>query len=118
MSDKQATTGDPLFLTWWMMWRVYAWGLEAVQDMFDNLRSNQDIFMTRQKISKVDGNNAIKVKTYGGQFGPNVPLDLKNINKIWKRGLGIWADWLEHLTVSFATGKEFDIYKALLSYCI
>lgn len=107
--ERQATTGDPLFLARWMMWRVYAWGLKDVQDMFvNNLRSGRDVFTARQKIrvSKADGNNAIKVKTYGSQFGPNVPSDLNRINKIWKGGVEIWADWQEHLPVSFASAEE------------
>jgi hypothetical protein len=44
-------------------------------------------FPAREKISKRDGNDAIKVKTYGAQFGPNVPSDIRKINKSWKAGL-------------------------------
>src|SRR5271154_4724669 len=53
-----------------------------------------------------DGNDAIKVKTYGGQFRPNVPSDLKDINKIWRRAVEIWAHWQEHIPVSFASAEE------------
>jgi len=104
--QKQSTMGDPLFLARWMMWRVYAWSLEAVQDIFGDLRSGRDVFLVRQKVSKAHGNNAIQVKTYGGQFGRNVPSDVRNINKIWNGGLEIWADWRERLPVSFRSAEE------------
>ena len=64
MLEEQSKMGEPLFLARWMMWRVYAWGLEVVQDMFGNLKSGRDVFLVRQKISKAHG-NVIKVKTYG-----------------------------------------------------
>jgi len=104
--EEQSRTRDPLFLARWMMWRVYAWGLEALQEQFGALKSGRDVFLARQKISKQDGNDAIKVKTYGAQFGPNVPSDLKNIDKIWNAGLEIWADWQKHVPVSFASAQE------------
>jgi hypothetical protein len=104
--EEQSRTRDPLFLARWMMWRVYAWGLEAVQDRFGALKSGRDVFSARENISKRDGNDAIKVKTYGAQFGLNVPSDVQKINKIWNAGLEIWADWQERLPVSFASAQE------------
>ena len=85
---------------------MYAWGLEAVQDRFGALKSGRDVFSAREKISKRDGNDAIKVKTYGAQFGPNVPSDVQKINKIWKAGVEIWADWQERLPLSFASAEK------------
>ena len=62
--EEQSKTRDPLFLARWMMWRVYVWGLEAVQGRFGALKSGRDVFAAREKISKRDGTDAIKVKTY------------------------------------------------------
>ena len=42
------------------MWRVYAWGLEAVQDWVGALESGRDVLSARQRISKLDGHDAIK----------------------------------------------------------
>ena len=104
--EGQSRTRHPLFLARWMMWRVYAWGLEAMQEQFGALKGGRDVFLARQKISMRDGNDAIKVKTYGSQFGPNVPSDVKDINKIWRRGVEIWANWQEHIPVSFASAEK------------
>jgi len=90
--------------------------LEAVQEQFGALKSGRDVFSARQKISKRDGNDAIKVKTYGGQFGPNVPSDLKDINHIWRGGLEIWADWQERVPVSFARAEESIAFTGIPIY--
>jgi hypothetical protein len=100
--EEQSRTRDPVFLARWMIWRVYAWGLKAVQDRFGALKSGRHGFSAREMISKRDGNDTIKVKTYGAQFGPNVPANVQKINKIWKGSVGYcgvsyrWGDGNNH----------------------
>ena len=94
---------DPLFLARWMMWRVYLWGLHALQDAVgDEISCARDIFTRQEELSRIGG--AIVVSTYGSQFRP--PMDLKSMEMIWNHGVNIWQKWRNNLPIPFNEAHE------------
>src|ERR1700738_1774600 len=100
-----------------MMWRVFAWGLEELQELFGNLKCARDVFEARKKVSERDGYDAIKVETYGGQFANNVPTDLKNIGKIWRGGVKIWSKWQGQFPILFSVAQKEITSMDMPIYC-
>jgi hypothetical protein len=89
---------EPLFLARWMMWRVYLWGLHALQDAVgDEISCAHDIFARQEELSRIGG--AIVVSTYGARFNP--PMDLESMEMIWNHGVSIWQKWRDNLPIPF-----------------
>jgi hypothetical protein len=81
-----------------MMWRVYLWGLHALQDAVgDEISCAHDIFERQKELSSIGG--AIVVSTYGKRFKP--PMDLQSMEMIWNHGVNLWQNWRDNLPIPF-----------------
>ena len=104
---KQSRTADQFFLSRWMMWRLYAWGLDKqIQVLFGKVKSGRDVFKLSETVSKDKGVDTIKVKTYGGQFYQKLPKDVESMEKIWRGGVNLWCSWKDHLPLSFEKAEK------------
>lgn len=108
---------EPFFLSRWMMWRLYAWGLPEVQNALQpNITCAQDVFERRLQVERRFGKRPIMVNTYGLHY--NIPSDVKSMEKIWNHGVEIWSKWRMRLPISFSeaqqaiSGKGIPVYSA------
>ena len=62
MLDAEHSKDDPLFLARWMMFRLYAWGVYAVQNLLEERFScAEDVFNERAEVSRKYGPKATVV---------------------------------------------------------
>ena len=94
---SQLRRNDQFYLSKLILWRVYVWGLDIeIQNRLrlDKVKNAKQFYRKWSEVKNEEGEYAVTVTTYGGQFYPNVPKDLQGMQAIWDGERKLWSEWI------------------------